>query len=460
MPTIVNPYRPQTPTLADTITRVGNTMYGPMALQAEAVRQRTQGLARQNQYLPLYADAAARGDMENALRYGALAGVKGADVADYGRVGAISRAPTINDPGVTRGMLFNAPYSATPEGFNAAQANDLAKTRMAVDRAAKTQEAIADNTPVNVIDPTVPSGYRTVSRAEAISSGLPQVLPATDVEGLGKLKVLNAGSQGMTPEQLKAAGALPPADKTYNYNVVDPTGAVLSRGITLDNGKTDANTGQPITGGQLVLLSPGNAGPAYTGLQKSVQGKVQNNDLALARLHQVGEYARGLISPDRVGLPGYVKAAAQDATQTASGFAQAFGYNGLNDVLADIQKRASAGGFDPKMLAGLFQFDPKLPQLDSAYYALTMVGADALAGGVNRASDKDIKIIRGMLGNPNDLFANPDQLNAKLDAINEVINRIHGVNAAAGASIPNHPAAGAATATQRLRYNPATGQIE
>jgi hypothetical protein len=76
----------------------------------------------------------------------------------------------------------------------------------------------------------------------------------------------------------------------------------------------------------------------------------------------------------------------------------------------------------------LFTFDPTLPKVETAYDMLVMSAADAFAGGMNKASDRDIKIMKNIVGSPRDLFASPESLNAKMAAINDIIGINQGLN--------------------------------
>lgn len=433
MPTIVNTYRYQGPSISDAFTKLGNSLFGPGRLQAELYRQKTQELGMHNEAQAGLANLAAKAaregkylDYNDPATRGYIYGLEAPNNAFIARRGIVANtAPDLASPVVTGAILgAGGAYSSTPQGFNAGEATKVKTQEIAANKAAATQQAIADNTPVLVLDPTNPNGMKTVSRAEAIAKGLTMVPDASHAEGAGKLRVLQNGPGGMTPEQLHAAGAQPTNEKVQNY--LGPDGKIYQ---TADGGRTDVRTGQPLPpGGGLAALQ---ATPDQAGLSKTTQTQLQGQNIAMERMRYGIKRARELITPENVGAPGLIKGGVQDIVQMAGGLSSALGLTSADDVLADIKKRATSSGGDPDKIASLFAYDPKLPQLSTAYYALTMAAADAIAGGLNKASDKDVKRVIDMLGSPESLFTSAQTLQAKLDEVERTINNYQSINSRA-----------------------------
>jgi hypothetical protein len=428
MPTIVNTYAPGNDLLGTSLKSLGESMFGPGALQAGLVREKTRGLAMQNDNLPLAAEALARGDVNAAIRHGVQGGLGAKDASGYHLFG------TANQPGSTPEAMTRAGYGAgmawgsTPSGFERGQQVELQKSNNAIDRTVAGHQAVADNTPTNVLIDGKPV---MVSRRYAIENRLTPVLSAADAQGVGRMGVLQNGAGGMTPPQLAAAGSEPQQPKiAHNYLGQD---RVMYQ--TYD-GLTDARSGRPLPPG---AISSVQSTPDQVGLRPTVQGDMQKQSIALQKMRGAAGYVRELIQPNNVGLPGMVKGVVQDVTQTAAGLANVFGFTGPQNVLADIQQRVATGGVDGSVLQSLFTFDPKVPQLGSAYYGLVMTTADAFAGGASKASDRDVKMAINFLGDPSSLFASPQTLNAKLDAAEHLIAQFEKVNAPAMQNAPGAP---------------------
>jgi len=311
-----------------------------------------------------------------------------------------------------------------------------------------------------------PSGPQIVRRSE--SYGQPAVEDLGKVKGDYARRAINQpnGINNLTPTEKTFVGANDEKVRTPHNYIPQAGGAMMQ---TFD-GITDARTGQPLPPGAIASVQ---GTPEQSGLSKTVQSQLQGSNVALDRMKGVADYARSLIVPQNVGIPGMVKGAAQDIVQVADGLAKGLGIKSAEDIVANIQQRVQSGGIDSNTANNLFTFDPRLPQVSSAYHALTLTAADAIAGGVGKASNHDIKMVTGILGNPESLFANEGQLHAKLDALNAIADRMHGVNqsalrgpavpagpaqAAPGASPPPSPAPGAPPAV--IQYDAAGNRVQ
>jgi len=300
--------------------------------------------------------------------------------------------------------------------------------------------------------------------------GQPAVEPLSNVQGNAARVALN--SPGGIASQPAAVQRFIHADAkdqiTHNY--VAPGGVV----IQTRDGLTEAGSGKPLPQGGYIASPQGDI--TGLGIRPNVQGKLQEQDIALQRLKGVGDYAQSFITPQTVGIPGVVKSLTQNAAETVANVSKGLGYNGPQEALANMKQRAIAGGMDPGLVGQLFSFDPRVPKIETAYHMLTLSAAEALAGGMGRASDRDMRVVSHMLGSPESLFATPQSLKSKMDAINDLIgiqrgtinqnlNRQPGANPpaataapGAGAAPPPSPAPGAPQTVEKWDY--VNGQLQ
>jgi hypothetical protein len=233
LPTIVNSYNTENP-LGKLIAQLGETAFGPGQMKGALARGQLQGIQQKNTNLPLYADAISTGDIASAMRHGALAGVSGTDLAGYGRVGGISRAPSIDDLSVTRSMLLNAPMSATPMG----QQRALAST-----------ERIAGSKPTAFIP-----GPGQAPQYGTASSVVGRQAPETFAEARGRS--LNTQTPFLTPaQQREVIGAN--LDYSKPFNIASPGGPPQISRVSPETGAVEPAPGT--TPGQYVANAQGAA---------------------------------------------------------------------------------------------------------------------------------------------------------------------------------------------------------
>ncbi len=450
--TIPNPYSRTSPYAASLTNLAKAFMSGPTEAQNIAQAETALKLQRQRQGVTDLAAAFGNfgqpGFNRNAVMSSAITGgYKPEDLAVLERYGA-SNTYGVNDPRTSAAFVgAGGSFGSSPQGFRENEVNQTRRTQMGIDQ----QKYQFDNTPITVGTPTGPVIAR---RSEAY--GQPAVEDVGKVKGDLARRAINApGGLATLPKvEQKFVGAEGKGQDTPRNYVAG------GRNFITYDGVTDVN-GQPLPPGGYLANAQGTANDV--GLRPNVQGQLQSSNAALDRMNSIADYTRSLIKPQNVGVAGMVKGAAQDVLQVANGLAVGLGVKGAQDVVSDIQNRVQSGGLDPTTASNLFQFDPKLPQLSSAYHALTLTAADAIAGGVGKASDKDIKTVQGILGSPENLFANQEFLHAKLDAVREIASRMQGANnqnlrsgapaatepaapaapAAPGANVPQTPAPGA-----------------
>jgi hypothetical protein len=180
MPKLINPYGGEDNPIAAAISGLADSMFGDVA-KRELVRQKALEARRENENVPLLADALERGDIQAALRYGVRAGAKGQDTAAWNLLGVSGRTKDIYDPNLSKAYVgAGHGFGQSPMGVQAAEANRVAieneRTRRAnetaleqTNRTLAAADRRADNTPVNVMDGGVP---RIVSQREAIARGM------------------------------------------------------------------------------------------------------------------------------------------------------------------------------------------------------------------------------------------------------------------------------------------------
>lgn len=182
----------------------------------------------------------------------------------------------------------------------------------------------------------------------------------------------------------------------------------------------------------------------YGGATNSTMNTLQKDQLASAKFRGLLNTTRELAlkNPNNFGLPGFVKGVAQDVNALAGGVAQSFGYNNMEQALADTRKEILTDpNIDPSLMSGIF--DPDLPALQAASQLLIYQGAAALAGQEGRSvSDKDIQRFSIIFGNPESWLTNQQKYLSKLDLAEQLLGLNEKVtDTAAGGNITG-PASG------------------
>lgn len=303
MPRIINAYA-ENSSLANSLKDLGESMFGDQA-KNEVYRQTAFGKKRENDNIPLLADAVARGDRDAIARLGVMSNKTGQDAADFNRLAVSNHAAGVDDPRMALATMgAGGAFTSTAPGQGRALANDrsiagghdattLESQRIASDRAAATQLAIDGRTLAPVDDGN--GGYRYATKSSAVGQGAP--ISSDQVIANMLRKQASASAPGATngdplgnvdPRVLQKAGlALP------QQSMVSPASGAT--GISRDGGRT-------------VILPDGSTVPA-TGFQPVDQGTA----LAEARGGiQRAQTAQPLV----VGNPATGQAAA-DAARTS-----------------------------------------------------------------------------------------------------------------------------------------------
>lgn len=234
MPKIINAFSSDDG-LASTLSGLANNIFGGNVAQQEVYRQNAIGKRRENENIPLLADAVVAGDTAGATRAGIMSGQDPKFTGGYNQFRQVTQYGPESRQGFVATMAVpSANYGNTVQGVNADLGNKRAIAQMTADRQARAIETTADNTPVNVLENGVP---KIVSRRDAITRGLRPVLDFGAERG-----TLLQGMQ-LTPQQQETVvGANRTPGTPYSY--LDATGA---RGTTFD-ARTDATTGRSLAG--------------------------------------------------------------------------------------------------------------------------------------------------------------------------------------------------------------------
>jgi hypothetical protein len=414
--TYLNPYVPDSPigaalkNLSGVITKgpneAQNVLRAEAALKLKQERENTGALGDVfRQYGTPAFDPASATDM--AIR----AGVSPANLGGYDRYNAATRYgaadPRTDNAAVGAGEAFGS----TAGGFREGEANQTQRTQMGINE----QRYQFDNKPT-----TIGTDRGPVIARQTDAYGQPAV------EDLGKVK------GDAARRQLNAPGGLAAADDTTQQfigaaekNGTPHNYVFQGKNLITNDGITDARTGQPLPAGGYLANAQGDA--TGVGLSSSVTSDLQKQDIQHQQFKNLVGFTRNLLGdPNNVGVLGYVKGGLQDANVLAGNLAQGLGYKGLQDAVGDMRQKAAASGIDPALLSGAF--DPKLPALHTAYDLLVFSAASTLAGQSGRGvSDKDVKLIKGIVGDPNSLFANPQNLGSKLDTLESIADMNQGV---------------------------------
>ena len=351
------------------------------------------------------------------------AGVSGADLGDYNMLLTANGADSLTDPAIDLAQRgAGGAYSGTYAGFSEDQgnqnmraANTLAETHRNNVATLGENARQFDQKPFTAIgDSGRPEVFTNLTAV-----GRPANVSETDMKGalLGE-NFANLGA--LSPEQqtvLGARGTTAPTPRNY----ANPDGTVS---ITYD-GITDAQTGQRLVPGGVVVSGDGAAGDA--GLTTSVRGGVQSGLIDLGILDANLGAAEQLVTsmPDSsFGLSGNIQQWAQDAVVLADNLAQGLNMSSASEAISAFQQEAASAGVDPGIISGLY--DARFPERSSLYMLLGYAAAKALSGG-GVLSDQDVKAGLTLVGDPNGLFESKQSLLAKINQVKGMNQRKRGV---------------------------------
>lgn len=481
MVTIINGYRGPSP-LAQGIERAAKAIFGDTLTPALKRAQ----LERTNQSIELAGqEQVAKEDYARSLggplSQALLGGVSAADAGGYNRLGVANTllnegADLIGDRRMTAAQL-GAGQSAgsTGLGFREGEANQTARSKYSADasagatissariRAQQAAEAAAadlaerirqfDQTPQEAMVGGAPA---FVPRSGAFAPGVAPILSETDTKGM--LLGNNFGNlDTLGPRQANVVGALPSETDVKGDFLsralvgVDPTSVpednILAgiglgapkapalpevlrlqdpRGVSymsVDGGRTDVNTGQPIPADAREMGKINAASLADAGLQPTntnateVYRQMANLDDFSSTLSAARKIA--VSDPTLFGAAGMARRFGQGVTNFARSVDSVFGGEaGFEEAIRGAQ--ADLETQDPhvrQLFAGLY--DPNLDKIGKYRILLTYQGTKALAGE-ERISDNDYRNMVNVFGADN-LFSSQESFLSALDVADEQV---------------------------------------
>lgn len=351
--------------------------------------------------------------------YDNTAGAFGARLAETARANDLASADrrygVDQSQGTERWKHSTIGADQAADNAEAIRNNDLqsADRRYNVDQNVGETRRQFDQKPMPVITQNGAPGY--VPQNELTTTAVQPILSEADQKGtlLGQnwenLPDLNTNQQEVLGARIDGSKSSTPR----NYIVGD-------RSFITYDGRTDAQTGQPLPPGGYIGNVEGGAGDV--GLTNSTQSGVQQGILANNKLSNLLAVTREVAEkdPTNFGIPGFVKGVAQDVTQIAQGLAQGLGYQGAEQMLTEAAQSAMRSGVDPNLISGVF--DPNLSSLHTLADLMVYASAEALAGQSGRSvSDKDVQFFKGIVGDPQGWLMSQEKFLAKLTQIERIL---------------------------------------
>jgi len=409
--------------LGDAISQLGESLFGANSLKAGVMRENMISKRRENDNVPLLADAVVAGDKTGMARHGVLSGQDPKFTAGYGQFNDVSKFGPNSEQGLRATMAVpGANYGSTMQGVNADLANRRAITQMQVDKAYEVERMREGAQPINVIDPQT-GQPRIVSRAEAIRAGAKPVLSAADSKGYFAQSGFGDRYGGWSDEQKRAAGVDEPPGKALNYYVPDAAGRIVQAGVTLDN-QTDSVSGaalpqgwraqSPVNPSSIATLSP--AAPHQKMIDAAKQQIVNNNDLA-----SLAERMHDLVAKDPtiVGIPGEAQKYGQNAMDALRATVNAFGKgSSVEQSINNVRSEALAkyGGNVQRLMPELFKSN--ISELEFLHGLAVYKAAEGLLGQTGRdLSDKDVAMARSLTGDPASWMRGPQDFLTKMQTL-------------------------------------------
>ncbi|MGO3933456.1 hypothetical protein [Rhodopseudomonas pseudopalustris] len=304
----------------------------------------------------------------------------------------------------------------------------------------------------------------------AIIGGLrPNEQRAIVMQGVGTTNVVGADEKPVVTFTPDAVGKTPYERDTLpaqTANFKTPDGRTGTAAYDRDTGKwKETQTGAELPPGTQTYSANLQGDKQSTGLGASTQNNVDGMLVDLALAQDTSKQLRSIIvtNPGSQGLVGSIRGTVQDVIAAGGEVGKLLDAN-MKSIKADI----AAGNVPPEIVAKFANFDPSIPATNMLETLLTAQVAKVLDPNGRISNDRYQQVARA-LGNGG-LTGNAQRTLATLDALDTVIERRRNILAPSsptaarigqGAPAPTAaPPAAASGAPQRLRFNPATGQIE
>lgn len=426
MPRLINSFRQTENPLAKTLGALGQSMFGD-TLTPALKRAQLDEAERQNfgtEELARLAGAGGILDPNKSAEMAVLGGMKPDDLAML-QVFLSGNLLGPRDEKTTNAMAGAGKYSQSANAFDIDQGNAMERHRITDATQRYNIDIDASTSRANNAD-TISNSYRQFQetpKEARDAAGNPVFVQQSGLTQPGISPILS-DSQRTPLEEMKTylqaaeANGLKGADA--QAWALDQISKRKGTSITVGPDGTTVEMGGP------------------SGLTNSVLSKAQNDTYSFEKANAVADAYEGLLKsdPTLVGATGWARDIAQGGAQLAGNIAQLFGTKDISQAVNAIRDEAIAKGVDPGIVAQMITFDPKIPQLSAAYNVLLYSFADALAGQSGRSvTDKDIKQMKQILGDPSSFFASqPDALarlqtaRGLLDAYETANNKRQGIN--------------------------------
>lgn len=407
MPVIINPFQGQDPT-AQAFANVGNAVFGntgeaalrqQQIIDAQRKNVETMNLGQRIKFL----GGAQNAEADPTMQAEAIeSGYAPENVAKLGLMGAAMTA------GAGAPATGNAQVAAGESYDNTAAATDAKLANAAT---------IAGSDPVPIFNPaTGQTGFSTKAAVALPGSGFAPVPTDSTEKGVqladnwGNLPALNQ------QQQIALGVAKPPSTAGSVGSYLYPDGS-LHAGVNTPSGIMDPTTGQLAPPGSHPVAVQGNqtdVGALDNSGKTTLQQTIQNNSDVVNGIAAVKTLA--MAHPTSIGAVGAAREFGQDATQLAGAAASALGGQGAVAALRQQLSGLPQGSLKT-LLPGLF--DPSLPAVSTAYYALLYHMINAMTGQKGRAiSNLDLEQAMHQIGSPDDFMRSMPSFVTSLDTVN------------------------------------------
>lgn len=179
-------------------------------------------------------------------------------------------------------------------------------------------------------------------------------------------------------------------------------------------------------------------GTGQTAIGRSATNKAQEQQVEGAKFNRMINYARQIASEDagNFGVAGFTKGKLQDTAMLLNGVSESLGFDKPKEAFNEMVRRETNNKeLSAETLTSLY--DPRLNALQQAANLMVYQAASALASQSGRSvSDKDVKMFRSIVGDPQSFFMNQQKFMSNLDAMQEFLAIQQGVlNDATGGDV-------------------------
>lgn len=297
MPKLINSYSADG-SLADAFSAFANS-FGQNTPQKELARQKAYGLSRENENLPLLAEAIVAGNYDAATRHGILSGIDPKNTAGYGQYQNVNRYGPTSEQALRATMAVpGAKYNNTVQGVNAELGNKRTIAQMTTDRTLAHDRWKTENTPNLYWDEQ--GVARTTSQGDAIRRNLPGVVNETQLKaGLAQRR-----QAGWTPAQTDSYVGANPAYDIYNADTPSGTIPVQVRPDGVYHAdRPDKRVEQPISNLSKLVATKADDMTGNASLDKDI---INNEISAKQAVAGIDRLSTALAAPDAALSRGYV----------------------------------------------------------------------------------------------------------------------------------------------------------